>query len=139
MRWTLLFAMACTAKVQLPTHDLKVSEKAITVEVADEPEERHNGLMYRKEMGTDEGMLFVYPSAQPLSFWMKNTNIPLSIAYLDETGRILNIEDMSPHDETGVRSAAPAMYALEMNQGWFGDNGIERGDVVSGLPPASAL
>ena len=137
MSWFIALAVACAGKAKLPTHDLSVGEVAVTVEVADEPEERHNGLMYRKSMDTDDGMLFVYPGPQQLSFWMKNTNIPLSIAYIDETGRIVNIEDMTPHDTNGVKSAAPAMYALEMNQGWFESNGIERGTVVSGLPPAA--
>jgi len=133
----LMLGVACASKVMLPTQDITVGEKTITVEVADEAAERHNGLMYRKSMPDDHGMLFVYSEPQPLGFWMKNTNIPLDIAYLDETGRILNIEAMKPYDETSVRSAAPAMYALEMNQGWFATHGIDRGAVVSGLPPAA--
>ena len=132
-----LLGFACAGKGKLPTQGIIVGEESITVEVADEPEERHNGLMFRKKLPTDSGMLFVYPEPQSLSFWMKNTHIPLSIAYLDETGRILNIEDMSPHNTQTVTSAAPAMYALEMNQGWFADNGIERGQVVTGLTPAA--
>ena len=88
-------------------------------------------------MDVDHGMLFVYPNSAPRSFWMENTSIPLSIAFLDETGRVLNIENMTPHDRTGVPSAGSAMYALEMNRGWFERNGVQVGAVIAGLPGPS--
>lgn len=141
MLWTLSLALpliSCASKkVMLPMADIQVGQKTISVELADDPAERHQGLMYRSSMDTDHGMLFVYPSSAPRSFWMENTSIPLSIAFLDETGRVLNVEDMTPHDRNGVPSAGSAMYALEMNRGWFDRNGIQVGAVVAGLPGPS--
>jgi hypothetical protein len=84
----------------------------------------------------DGGMLFVYPGPRPLSFWMKNTPLPLSIAFLDEEKRIINIADMQPHTTQSHQSAQPAQYALEVHQGWFAERGIEPGDVCEfRLPP----
>jgi uncharacterized membrane protein (UPF0127 family) len=83
-------------------------------------------------------MLFVYPDARPLSFWMENTSIPLSIAYLTPEGAILNIEDMVPFDRDSVPSEGPALYALEVNRGWFERHKVGVGDVVTGLPGPSA-
>lgn len=118
---------------------LTVGEARVTVEIADEPSERSRGLMYRDTLGADDGMLFVYPDAAERSFWMHNTRIPLSIAYLDAEGRIVSLADMRPLDDTGVPSGAPAMYALEVNAGWFARHGVHVGDVVKGLPaPATA-
>lgn len=137
MPWWML-SLACAAKnPSLPTLQVTVGTLPIQVEIADEPDERHQGLMDRDAMPADAGMLFVYPEVGPRSFWMENTRIPLSIAFMDETGRILNIEDMRPYDRTSVPSAGPAMYALEMNQGWFEANNVHVGDVVTGLPGAS--
>jgi uncharacterized membrane protein (UPF0127 family) len=79
----------------------------------------------------------VFPRPEPLSFWMRNTYIPLSIAFIDAEGRILNVEDMAPRDETGVPSRGAALYALEMRKGWFADRGVVAGARVTGLPPAS--
>lgn len=144
MLWTVMGALsmpmnvACASKkVTLPMADIQVGQKTISVELADDPAERHQGLMYRTSMDVDHGMLFVYPDAAPRSFWMENTSIPLSIAYLDETGRVLNIEDMTPYDRSGIPSAGPAMYALEMNRGWFERNGVQVGAVILGLPGPS--
>ena len=99
------------------------------------PTEQAKGLMYRKEpLGPNAAGLFIYDKPEMRSFWMKNTNIPLSIAYIGDTGEIINIEDMSPHKVEGVKSHAPARYALEMRQGWFSKNGITGGDTILGLP-----
>ncbi len=106
----------------------------VEVEIADDNTERQRGLMERTELAENAGMLFVFDREQPLSFWMRNTLIPLSIAYIDGDGRIVDIQDMQPLDETGHPSAEPAMYALEVNQGFF----EERGVVVGGkaeIPP----
>lgn len=104
----------------------------VAVEVSDRPESRARGLMFREELALDEGMLFVFDREQYLSFWMKDTLIPLSIAFVDRTGIIFQIEDMEPLDaETMHRSSQPARYALEMNQGWFERNGVEAGDRVA--------
>lgn len=120
------------------TRALDVDGHAVTVEIADEPVERNLGLMYRDHLDANRGMLFVYPDAQPRSFWMKDTKIPLTIAYLDAEGVIVHLADMRPLDTRSVPSGKPAMYALEMNQGWFAEQGVEVGDRVTGLPAPSA-
>ena len=118
-----------------PGHvDLYICGKTINVELATTNETRNRGLMHRHSLGTDDGMLFVFPDSDYRSFWMENTYIPLSIAYLTESGRIINIERMHPHNRASVKSQAPAKYALETNTGWFRKNGIRVGDIVEGLP-----
>ncbi len=102
----------------------------VPVEVADTQEERQMGLMGRDALAEDAGMLFVFEAEQQLSFWMKDTLIPLSIAFMDSEGRIVDIQDMQPLDETPHLSAEPAQYALEVNQGFFGARGIQVGDTV---------
>ena len=102
----------------------------VPVEVADTDEERQMGLMGRDALAEDAGMLFVFDAEQQLSFWMKDTLIPLSIAFMDSEGRIVDIQDMQPLDETPHLSAEPAQYALEVNQGFFGTRGIQVGDSV---------
>jgi uncharacterized membrane protein (UPF0127 family) len=100
----------------------------VRVEIADNFIEREKGLMGRTALAEDAGMLFVFDSEQPLSFWMKDTLIPLSIAYMDGEGRIVDIQDMQPLDETEHPSAKPAEYALEVNQGFFAERGVKVGD-----------
>jgi len=100
----------------------------LEVELAQTDQQQQRGLMERTELGKNRGMLFVFDQEQPLSFWMKNTLIPLSIAYIDESGTIVDIQDMQPLDETSHPSAGPAKYALEVNQGFFRENGINVGD-----------
>ena len=102
----------------------------LQVEIADTDAERQRGLMGRTSLGQDRGMLFVFDSEQTLSFWMKNTLIPLSVAYINSKGRIIDIQDMQPLDETSHPAAEPAQYALEVNQGYFAERGVEVGDVV---------
>ena len=104
----------------------------VRVEVADDVFERARGLMYRKALGVNRGMLFVYPEEQRLSFWMKNTLIPLSIAYIDSKKRIVDIQDMKPLDDEppSYVSADPAQYALEVNRGFFEERGVKVGDRV---------
>ena len=121
----------------LPTVSLLVAGAVVMAEVADDPEERALGLMGRRSLAAGEGMLFVYPDEAPRSFWMKNTLLPLSIAYLDAAGEVVAIRDMSPHDERGVPSGRPARYALEVPQGWFGSVGLAEGARVEGLPGPS--
>jgi uncharacterized membrane protein (UPF0127 family) len=120
----------------LPTTSLIVGGKLVIAEVADDDGERQRGLMQRPALPPGGGMLFVYPDARPRSFWMKDTILPLSIAYIDEDGRIVSIRDMRPLDESGVPSGAPAQYALEMDQGWFTQNGVVVGAQIDGLPGA---
>ncbi len=102
----------------------------VRVEVADTPQESQRGLMNRTTLEQDAGMLFVYDQERLRSFWMKNTLIPLSIAYIDAEGRIVDIQDMQPLDETPHPSAEPARYALEVNQGFFDERGVMVGDMV---------
>ena len=105
----------------------------VPVEIADAPDEQQTGLMGRPALAEDSGMLFVFNDEQQRSFWMRDTLIPLSIAFIDSQGRIVDIQDMQPLDETPHLSAAPAQYALEVNQGFFTGRGIQVGDTV-GLP-----
>jgi uncharacterized protein len=104
----------------------------VKVEIADDPAEQERGLMYRTALGEDRGMLFVFPDEKVLSFWMKNTLIPLSIAYIDSHGRIVDLQDMKPLDDKPPNyvSAKPAQYALEVNQGFFKEHGVKVGDRV---------
>jgi hypothetical protein len=98
------------------------------VELATTSEERSRGLMFRESLPENQGMLFVFPNERQVSFWMKNTYVPLSIAYIDAEGRIVNIADMQPQDTTSHPSAAAVRYALEVNQGWFAERDIAAGD-----------
>jgi len=104
----------------------------VQVEIADNLFEQARGLMYRKALGEDRGMLFVYTEERELSFWMKNTRIPLSIAYIDSGGRIVDILDMKPLDDEPPHyvSSEPVQYALEVNQGFFEKRGVKVGDHV---------
>jgi uncharacterized membrane protein (UPF0127 family) len=121
----------------LPTTALTIGSTTVQVEIADDPAERAHGLMNRKTLGADQGMLFVYPDERPRSFWMKDTSLPLSIAYLDAQGRIVRIADLTPFDTSPVPSGRPAMYALEVNQGWFTRHAVQVGASVKGVPPPS--
>jgi uncharacterized membrane protein (UPF0127 family) len=103
----------------------------ITVEIARTEEERSQGLMHRKKLPDGEGMIFVFDRDQQLSFWMKNTVIPLSIAFIASDGRIIEIRDMRPLDLSAIQSSRSVRYALEAPQGWFDRAGIKPGDVVN--------
>ena len=124
-----LKAMACP--FELPAATISIKGYTLSVELATIPSARHCGLSNREELPKNQGMLFVYPSARPLTFWMKDTHIPLSIAFLDNSGKIINIEKMQP-SQTDERytSSRPAKYVLEVNQDWFQAHGIEIGDKV---------
>jgi uncharacterized membrane protein (UPF0127 family) len=119
----------------LPTVTIDASggkKVEVRVEIADGIFEQQRGLMYRTSLGEDRGMLFVYRREQRLSFWMKNTRIPLSIAYIDSKGRITDILDMKPLDDEPPHyvSSEPVQYALEVNQGFFDEHGVEVGDIA---------
>jgi hypothetical protein len=123
------------------TIPLTIGDYELQVELATTNAERSQGLMFREDLPENAGMLFVYPNERQLSFWMRNTLIPLSIAFLDAEKQIINIEQMEPLDEgPRYRSAAPAQYALEVNQGWFDERGIEAGvQVEFTLPPERTI
>lgn len=103
----------------------------VRAEVARTDQERARGLMERESLAPGNGMLFIFPDVAPRSFWMQNTYIPLDIAFLDADGTIVDIQSMEPLDETFTESAAPAMFALEVPQGWFEAQGIGVGDRAS--------
>ena len=109
---------------------LYIGQKEIRVEVAKTPEERSYGLMGRKYLGKDEGMLFIFETEDYHGFWLKNTLIPLSIAFIEKNGRIVWITDMKPLTLESHVPPQPILYALEMNKGWFSSRGIKVGDVV---------
>jgi hypothetical protein len=131
----LVFVLPCGFLHANPllTYPLLIGEHSIRAELANTPQTRQNGLMFRRQLASSSGMIFVFPDPQRVSMWMKNTLIPLSVAFLDAEGRILNIEDMEPHSEQSHSSTGFAKYALEMNQGWFAERAIREGDQVSGL------
>jgi len=129
----LLFVIcSCKALDRLEKRELVIEGKggSVTVmaELALTPAQREQGLMYRKELKDGEGMLFVFQNDQVLSFWMKNTLVPLSIAYISHDGRILEIYDMQPQNLDPVRSSRSVRYALEVPQGWFSRAGLGPGD-----------
>ncbi|TVP76837.1 MAG: DUF192 domain-containing protein [Gemmatimonadales bacterium] len=107
-----------------------IGPDTVLAEVADTPELREEGLMFRTELPDGEGMFFIFEQEETLSFWMRNTFIPLDIAFLDETMEIVDIQALEPEDEEMTESNAPARFALEVRQGWFQEQGIEVGDQV---------
>jgi len=133
--WT---ASAWAQQPALPTITLNAGIHVIQAEVAGTPATRSQGLMLRKAMAQGAGMLFLFDESAAHCMWMKNTLIPLSVAFIDERGRIVNIAEMQPLDETSRCASRPARYALEMNQGWFKQRGIVAGAVIQGLERFSA-
>jgi uncharacterized membrane protein (UPF0127 family) len=131
-----LFAPPALAQ-QLPVVELKAGMHLIRAEVAADFSTRAQGLMHRKSLGPNAGMLFIFDAAAPHCMWMKNTYIPLSVAFLDESGTIINIADMQPHNEQSHCATRPALYALEMTQGWFAQRGIKAGAKLGGVLEAS--
>ena len=113
---------------------VKVGTHALRVEVVSTDADRAKGLMHRTSLGANDGMLFVFEEPAYHSMWMKNTLIPLSVAFIDAQGLILNILDMEPHTETPNMSAGPSIYAIETNKGWFAGKNVKAGDRVTGLP-----
>jgi uncharacterized membrane protein (UPF0127 family) len=129
---TLLFASAALAQ-QLPVVELKAGMHLIRAEVAADYSSRGRGLMHRKSLAPNAGMLFVFDGAAIHCMWMKNTYIALSVAFLDDKGEIINIADMQPHSEQSHCAARPALYALEMAQGWFAQRGVKPGQPIRGV------
>ena len=120
------------AQPRLETIKLYLGAAELTVEVADENLERQAGMMHRTTMPKNEGMLFVFPRPHQTGFWMKNTTVPLSIAYIDRASRVIEIYDLHPLNTQPVESRSTRVqYALEVNQGWFAKNGIQPGTVLA--------
>ena len=131
----LLFAAAhAVADAALKAIHVKVGSHPLTVEVAATENERERGLMFRDKLGRDAGMLFVFDDPGYYAMWMKNTLIPLSVAFIDADGVILNIVDMEPQTLDSHAAAGPAVYAIETNKGWFAAHKVKAGDRVTGLP-----
>jgi uncharacterized membrane protein (UPF0127 family) len=115
---------------------LTINKHTLTAEVANTDATRSTGLMHRRMLPENRGMLFVFSDVGIHAMWMMNTHVPLSVAFLDTEGTIINIADMEPHTQTVHPAARPAKYALEMNQSWFKGRGIKPGDKVLGLDKA---
>ena len=132
----LLASMASLAEVTFKTSHVKVAGHPLKVELAADEPQRTQGLMFRKSLGAEDGMLFVFDEPAYHSIWMKNTLIPLSVAFIDRDGVILNILDMEPQTLDSHMAAGPAVYAIETNKGWFAAKKVKPGDKVTGLPKA---
>jgi hypothetical protein len=139
--WFLLIALltgpARAAEEQpqrLQSITLSAGMHLVHAEVALTPEQRQKGLMYRRDLASNDGMLFVFEEPMPQCFWMKNTPAPLTIAFLADDGSIVNLADMKPFDESSHCSAKPVRYVLEMNQGWFAKRGLKPGFKLGGRP-----
>ena len=132
---TPLFACAQTnsgfAQTGLPTTELQVGLFRIQAMIAATPQQRETGLMYRRDLGSHEGMLFVFEQRGIQCFWMKNTLIPLTAVFIADDGRIVNMADMQPQSLASHCSAEPVRYVLEVNQGWFAQKRIQRGTQLS--------
>jgi uncharacterized protein len=132
----LLCLLGGAAWAEMPKMDLSIGMYRIEAEVAANPANRAQGLMNRRNMAAQQGMLFVFTENNTHCMWMRNTFIPLSVAFLDEQGRIINIEDMTPQTESNHCAARPARFALEMNKGWFAQKGITAGTRLNGIEKA---
>jgi len=129
---------AATGHAQTPTISLGAGIHLIRAQVAANNDTRMRGLMFRKSLQPNQGMLFVFDEISPHCMWMKNTLIPLSVAFIAADGMIVNIADMKPHDETSHCALRPVPYALEMDRGWFAARGLKAGVRITGLDKAPA-
>ncbi|HEX8873446.1 MAG TPA: DUF192 domain-containing protein [Nitrosospira sp.] len=133
------FLLSAPLRAEMPVGRLKISGHTLTVEIAHTEAARLQGLMFRQSMAENSGMLFIFPQPGHHGMWMMNTDIPLSVAFVDAKGIILNIADMMPRTATAHVSAGLAKYAIETNLGWFAAKNVKPGDRVAGLektPPA---
>lgn len=143
LAWTLIGALALASAAargqqgpqpKLDTIELGVGMHVIKAELAVTPTQQAVGMMMRTEMGANDGMLFVNADSSPRCFWMRNTLVPLSIAFISEDGTIVNIAEMQPRSDESHCSSKPVRYALEMNKGWFTKRGIHAGTRLRGGP-----
>jgi uncharacterized membrane protein (UPF0127 family) len=125
---------AQTAPQKLPTITLGAGMHNIRAEVASTPEQHQIGLMFRKEMGPNDGMLFIFDRPGQQCFWMKNTLIPLAVAFIADDGTVVNLDEMAPQTLESHCSTRPVRHVLEMNAGWFARKGIKPGSKLSGAP-----
>ena len=129
-----VFIQSQAISAPLPVIELKIGKTVIQTEVAATPSSQQLGLMYRKELATNSGMLFIFNDKAGHCFWMKNTLIPLSIAFLEDDGKIINIEEMLPQTENNHCPTRATRFALEMNSEWFSSRKFTPGTVITGLP-----
>ena len=129
----IVISASSAVRAEFPTMPLTIAGNAITAEVAASNPDRMQGLMHRRMLPENRGMVFVFTEVSRHAMWMKNTFIPLSVAFIDENGVITNIEDMQPHTENAHGAVKPVRYALEMNLGWFKKRKIGPGTKVEGL------
>ena len=123
-----------TPQTQLQRTGLSVGIHQIDAQIAMTPEQREIGLMFRKDMPQHEGMLFIFESPSRLCFWMKNTLLPLTAAFIADDGTVVNLENMKPQTTDSHCSSKPVRFVLEMNQGWFAKRGVKAGSKISGQP-----
>jgi uncharacterized membrane protein (UPF0127 family) len=126
----LMFKLADSPQLNLPRTTLTTQEHVITAQLAETPMQRNIGLMFRHAMPLNEGMLFAFEKAAIQCFWMKNTLLPLSIAFIADDGTISNLANMEPRSTEQHCATMPVRFALEMNQGWFAQNHVDAGDVI---------
>jgi uncharacterized membrane protein (UPF0127 family) len=131
----MMLAAAPAMAQQQPVAQLNAGMHLIHAEVVSDYATRAQGLMHRKNLAQNAGMLFIFDGQAVHCMWMKNTLIPLSVAFIDDAGTIVNIADMEPHSEASHCAAQPVRYALEMNRGWFAARGIKPGTRLGGVPP----
>ncbi|WP_169732485.1 DUF192 domain-containing protein [Derxia gummosa] len=129
----LAWSVGVSAQQAMPVTELSSGIHLIRAEVAATPADRQRGLMFREAMGPGAGMLFVFDAPSQQCMWMRNTLIPLAVAFIDDDGRIVNVEEMAPQTDATHCSAQPVRYALEMNAGWFTKRGIRPGAVIDGI------
>lgn len=138
---TLVFCDGLTGSGLKKIH-VRINNTPLVVEVASTSKTRNKGLMYRKALPQNQGMLFVWPSSKPRNFWMKNTFIPLDIAFFDDQFFLINIESMKPDNKSGnfgdYKSAEPAKYAIEVNAGWYKKHNIKKFAILS-IPKSSTI
>jgi uncharacterized membrane protein (UPF0127 family) len=128
----LAHAQANQPQLDLPRVELQIGMHRIDTQIAAQPDERSTGLMFRKDMPQHEGMMFIFEQAHVQCFWMKNTLLPLTAAFIDDSGTIVNLADMKPQTTDSHCSQKPVRFVLEMNQGWFARKGIKAGARLSG-------
>ena len=127
-------ALAQPAQMNLPRTKLSAGMYLLDVQLAQTPQERQTGLMFRKDMPQHEGMLFVFEQPAPQCFWMRNTLLPLTAAFVADDGTIVNLADMKPQTDDSHCSSKPVRFVLEMNQGWFAKRNIQAGYKLGGMP-----
>jgi hypothetical protein len=132
----LVLSAVAWGQTAMPVIELTAGFHRIEAEVAATDQNRQLGLMQRKSMAPQHGMLFVFTQNNTHCMWMRNTLLPLSVAFLDEEGKIINVEDMQPQTEDNHCARRPARYALEMNLGWFSQRGLKAGSPLHGLDKA---